>query len=107
GRKVPAAPDTLYRIASISKLFTSTAILQLRDRGQLRLDDPVVAHLPWFALEGRGPDDPAITIRHLLTHTSGLPRESAFPYWTDLQFPTREQVVRALPRQRATYPPEA
>src|SRR5438093_5209725 len=40
-RKVPASPSTAYRIASISKLFTSTAILQLRDAGKLRLDDPV------------------------------------------------------------------
>src|SRR3954451_21595817 len=46
----PAAPDTLYRIASISKLFTATAILQLRDAGRLRLDDSVAAHLPWFRL---------------------------------------------------------
>ncbi len=57
----PATPDTLYRIASITKLFTSTAILQLRDAGKLRLDDPLVEHLPWFPMggaghrEGRGP----------------------------------------------------
>src|SRR5262245_28317821 len=47
----PATPDTLYRIASITKLFTSTAILQLRDAGRLRLDDPIVGHLPWFAIK--------------------------------------------------------
>src|SRR5262245_29690720 len=105
-RKVPAAPDTVYRIASISKLFTSTAILQLRDRGRLRLDDPVAAHLPWFGLKDHDPEAPAITIGHLLTHTSGLPRESAFPYWTDFHFPTRDQVIETLPQQEVVYPPD-
>ncbi|HZW34256.1 MAG TPA: serine hydrolase [Isosphaeraceae bacterium] len=105
-QQVPAGPETIYRIASISKLFTSTAILQLRDRGKLRLDDPVAAHLPWFALKGRDPDAPAVTIEHLLTHTAGLPRESAFPYWTDFAFPTREQIIETLPRQEVVYAPD-
>ena len=47
-----ATPDTIYRIASISKTFTSTAVLQLRDRGLLHLDDPVAHHLPWFEVGG-------------------------------------------------------
>src|SRR5262245_44955146 len=46
-RKAPALPTTLYSICSISKLFTSIAVLQLRDKGLLRLDDPVEKHLPW------------------------------------------------------------
>src|SRR5581483_12498561 len=45
-RAVPATPDTLYRVASITKLFTATAILQLRDAGKLRLDDRVADVLP-------------------------------------------------------------
>ena len=75
----PATAETIYRIASITKLFTTTAIMQLRDEGKLQLDDPVNKHLPWFAVQNRFADAPVITIRHLLTHTSGLPRESAFP----------------------------
>jgi CubicO group peptidase (beta-lactamase class C family) len=47
-----------------------------------------------------------VTIRHLLTHSGGLPREAAFPYWYDNHFPTREEVIEALPRQEAPYPPE-
>ncbi|MFA4838804.1 MAG: serine hydrolase domain-containing protein [Candidatus Neomarinimicrobiota bacterium] len=49
-KKIPATPETIYRIASISKTFTSTAILQLRDSGKLRLDDPINKYLPWSYL---------------------------------------------------------
>jgi CubicO group peptidase (beta-lactamase class C family) len=105
-KKVPATPATIYRIASISKLFTATAIMQLRDQGKLKLDDPVEKHLAWFKLKNREADAAPITIRHLLTHTAGLPRESAFPYWSDFKFPTREQMMKALPAQEAIYPPE-
>ena len=92
--KTPATPKTIYRIASITKLFTSTAILQLRDAGKLGLDDPVVKFIPGFKVGDPFPDDPPITVRHLLTHTSGLPGEAAFPYWTDHEFPTH----RSRPR---------
>ncbi len=50
-RRLPATPGTIYRIASISKLFTATAVMQLRDAGRLRLDDPVSERLPWFAIK--------------------------------------------------------
>ena len=96
-RAIPATPDTRFRIASITKTFTATAIMQLRDQGKLQLDDPVAKHLPWFAVRPREPGGPPITIRHLLTHVSGLPREADFPYWTTDEFPTRDDLVKALP----------
>src|SRR5262245_18649059 len=104
--QAPATADTLYRIASITKLFTATAILQLRDAGNLQLDDPVARHLPWFAVASRHTDAPPITIRHLITHTSGLPREAAFPYWTEGEFPTPEDLRRGLSRQEAVLASE-
>lgn len=60
------AADDVFQTASMSKPFTSVAILQLRDRALLSLDDPVATYLPDFPRTD-------ITIRHLLTHTSGLP----------------------------------
>lgn len=102
--RTPAAPDTVYRMGSVTKLFTSTAILQLRDRGKLRLDDPVSAFLPWFKLRFPGADSPPITIRHLLTHTSGLPREADVPYWTDHVFPTRARLVEVVATQEPIAP---
>src|SRR5262249_11442816 len=105
--RVPTTPQTIYRIASITKLFTSTAIMQLRDAGALQLDDPLTKHLPWFTVQQRATDAPPITIRHLLTHTSGLPREAAFPYWTEADaFPTAEQIRATVPQQETVLPPE-
>jgi len=105
--KKPVSPETIFRIASITKAFTAAAIMQLRDEGRLQLDDPVEKYLKWFKIKHRFPEAPPITIRHLLTHTSGLPRESSFPYWTDHKFPTREQMIKALPEQETIYAAES
>lgn len=102
----PAATDTIYRIASITKTFTATAVMILRDAGKLQLDDPITRYLPWFQVKSEFEDAPPITIRHLVTHTSGLPREAAFPYWGDDCFPTREQIMATLPGQNAALPTE-
>ncbi len=102
----PASADTIYSICSISKLFTSIGIMQLRDADKLTLRDPVGDHLDWFnisqAHDGSGP----ITIESLLTHSSGLPRESDFPYWRgpDFPFPSREQMIERLGTQQTLYP---
>jgi CubicO group peptidase (beta-lactamase class C family) len=66
---ISAAPDTLYDFASITKLFTTTAIMRLVEQGALALDVPVAHWLPDFAAGGKD----QVTLRHLLTHTSGLP----------------------------------
>ena len=107
-KESPAATGTIYSICSISKLFTSIAVMQLRDAGKLRLDDPVEKHLPWFKIQKTAPEGPEITIEGLLTHASGLPRESEFPYWTapDYVFPTREQVKEKIASQQTLYPAE-
>jgi CubicO group peptidase (beta-lactamase class C family) len=106
--KKPATPDTLYSICSISKLFTSIAVMQLRDAGKLRLDDPVGRHLSWFTIKRSQPQAPEITVEGLLTHSSGLPRESDFPYWTgpDFSFPSRDQIIQRLSSQETLYPAE-
>ena len=106
--KVAATPSTIYSICSISKLFTSISVMQLRDQGALRLDDAVGKHLSWFNIKRTHPEAGEITIEGLLTHASGLPREAAFPYWSapDFVFPTRLQIIDALSSEETLYPPE-
>lgn len=105
-KKIPASPGTIYSICSISKLFTSVAVMQLRDEGKLSLDDPVKKHLAWFNIKETFSGAARVTIRGLLTHSSGLPRESDFPYWTgpDYPFPTHEQIVERISKQEMLYP---
>lgn len=105
-RQAPATASTVYSICSISKLFTSIAVMQQRDAGRLRLDDPVAKHLSWMTIKRSAPESGEITIEGLLTHASGLPRESDHPYWTgpDFPFPTREQIVERIAAQQTLYP---
>jgi CubicO group peptidase (beta-lactamase class C family) len=67
-------PDTLFRIASMTKPITATAVMILVDEGKLSIDDPVEKYIPSFADSKTEAGDPVrgLTIRHLLTHTSGL-----------------------------------
>jgi CubicO group peptidase (beta-lactamase class C family) len=103
---VPATSSTMYSICSISKLFTSVSVMQLRDRGRLQLHDPVGKHLGWFQLENRFADAGPVTVEGILTHSAGLPREAAFPYWTgpDYPFPTHEEIVARISEQSMLYP---
>ncbi|HEX7352590.1 serine hydrolase domain-containing protein [Brachybacterium sp.] len=68
-RRIPARTDTIYDLASISKIFTATAVMQQVEQGRLGLDDRVADHLPRFAENGKG----EVTVQHLLTHVGGLP----------------------------------
>ena len=99
-------PSTLCSICSISKLFTAVAIMKLYDEGKLRLDDQVSELLPHYDLKQQYPESGPITVRSLLTHSSGLPRETAQPYWTgpDFPFPTREEIDEKLASQQTLYP---
>ncbi|MDR4469681.1 MAG: beta-lactamase family protein [Nitrospira sp.] len=80
---VLATPETLYRAGSITKLFTATAIMQLVERGLIDLDRPITTYLPEFSVKSRFPDAAPITIRHILTHHSGLPRDVPLGMWSN------------------------
>ena len=103
-------PDggTIARVASITKTFTATAIMQLRDRGLLGLDDPLTAHLPEFGrvLEtgGRAAD---VTLRRMLTHYSGLSTETALLSWGAEEFPGLDEVLGALDRTEVVIPADS
>jgi CubicO group peptidase (beta-lactamase class C family) len=106
--KLPTRPDTIYSICSISKLFTNIAIMQLRDAGKLQLDDPISKYLSWFDIKKVDPKAPPITIRSIMRHSSGLPRESAEPYngEPDLPWEDRADIIKNLPGQETLYPPD-
>lgn len=70
-RKVPATPDTRFNIGSVAKVVATLAVMILRDRGQLTLDQPLVELLPGFSM--RSPAFRQVTVRHLMSHSSGFP----------------------------------
>jgi CubicO group peptidase (beta-lactamase class C family) len=93
-RMSPATTSSLFRIASMSKSFTALAILQLRDAGRLRLDDPISMYVPEAAfIEPLTADAPEITIRHLLTHSAGFPEDNP---WGDRQLADSDKELREL-----------
>lgn len=94
GRQVPMRDDTIFDLASITKLFTSIAVMQLVEQGKVALDTPVAHSLPDFATNGKQD----ITVRQLLTHTSGLDADPVPPLWQGYpDIPTRRQAVLHSP----------
>jgi CubicO group peptidase (beta-lactamase class C family)/microsomal dipeptidase-like Zn-dependent dipeptidase len=96
-QRTPASPATNYRLGSVTKQFTATAILLLNETGKLRLDDPVRKWLPELPEATQG-----VTIRHLLTHTGGLiDYEDSVP--DDAPQVHDADVLRILATQNRTY----
>ncbi|SCL42022.1 CubicO group peptidase, beta-lactamase class C family [Micromonospora pallida] len=98
GNDAPLTPQTPFRIGSVTKTFTAVLVLQCRDEGLLDLDDPVGRHL----------DVPAhgeLTVRRLLSHTSGLQREPYGDIWDSLRAPGVEQLLADLARAERVLPP--
>lgn len=90
--KIKMKKDTIFDLASISKIFTTTAAMKLYEDGSFKLDDPVAKHLPEFAMN----DKENVTIRQLMTHTSGFP-PSAPVYNVEGDREARHQYVLQYP----------
>ncbi len=90
----PITPDTVFRIASMTKSFTALCILKLRDEGKLSLDDPAERYVPELAgLTYPTSDSPKLTIRHLLSHSEGFPEDNP---WGDQQLAVSETEFTAM-----------
>jgi CubicO group peptidase (beta-lactamase class C family) len=88
----PADAQTVYRMGSISKLFTDMAALQLAEAGKLALDAPIQQALPDFRIQSRYGAAP-VTPRQLMTHHAGLPRDLAYRMWGAATQPLQQRVA--------------
>ena len=106
GAPRPVTADTIFHMASITKTFVATAIMQLVERDRIRLDVPATAYLPYFRL--RDPRYAKITVRQLLNHTSGMPDVADYG-WDRPEFDERalERYVRSLTDQTLKFDPGA
>lgn len=94
-RRVPITPSTVFHLASITKAFTAMSVLLAAERGVLSLDDEVSKYIPdWSAREQ------PVTIRHLLTHTSGLRDAYVLQGWAPNNGTGNEVLLKILARQR-------
>src|SRR5262249_47016691 len=99
--KKPATADTVYRVGSVSKLFTDVGIMHLVEKGLLDLDAPVTRYLPDF--QPGNPFGKPITLRQLMAHRSGLVREPPVGHYFDPTNPTLADTVRSLNRTTLVY----
>jgi CubicO group peptidase (beta-lactamase class C family)/D-alanyl-D-alanine dipeptidase len=103
--RVPATADTVYRVGSVSKLFTDLAIMQEVERGRPNLDVPVTRYLPDF--KPVNPFGKPITLRQLMSHRSGLVREAPVGHYFDPSGPSLARTVASLNRTELVYAPGA
>jgi CubicO group peptidase (beta-lactamase class C family) len=107
---LPVTEETIFHWASITKTLTGIAILQLRDRGLLSLDDPAVRYLPELRqVHSPHGDISAVTLRHLLSHSAGF-RAPTWPWgagkdWEPFEPPRYEQLQAMLPYTELLFPP--
>ncbi|MFN4145855.1 MAG: serine hydrolase domain-containing protein [Runella sp.] len=100
-KKNAVTTRSVFRIASMSKSFTTLAILQLRDAGKLRLDDPAEKYIPELRnVRPLTTDAPKITIRHLLTHAAGFPEDNP---WGDRQLTDTDADLLRLLRSSPSF----
>ena len=100
-KKTVATAGSDFRIASMTKSFVSTAILQLRDAGRLRLDDPAWLYIPELKDQrGSASDAPVITIRNLLTHSAGFPEDNP---WGDRQLAVTDAELLAMVKKGISF----
>lgn len=107
--KVPVDARTIYHWASITKTMTGIAIMQLRDRGLLSLDDPIVKYVPELsAVHNPFGDTGAITLRQLMSHSAGF-RSGTWPWrdhdWQPFEPQGWDQLVAMLPYTRVEFKP--
>jgi serine beta-lactamase-like protein LACTB len=103
--KVPATAQTVYRVGSVSKLFTDIAIMQLVEQGKLDLDAPITTYLPNF--KPKNPFGTAITLRHLMSHRAGLVREPPVGNYFDPSELSLAKMVESLNRTELVLKPES
>ncbi len=103
-KQISATPQTVYRVGSVSKLFTDVAVMQLVEEGKLDLDAPVAKYIPEFKPVYKEGEKP-ITLRMLMSHRSGLIREPPVGNYFDPTEPSLEKTVASLNGIELIYPP--
>ncbi len=100
-QNVPVRPDTVFRIASISKPITATAVMQLVERGLVSIEDPIQRYVPAFPRKPQG----EIRLKHLLSHTSGIRHYRGSEFGLNDYYPTLERAIAVFKDDALEFAP--
>lgn len=103
--KAAITDDTLFSICSVSKLFTGVAAMNLVEENRIRLDAPISEYLDGTVLPGETGAEEAVSVRNILSHVAGLPREGINDYWADKSFPDTAGLRTTIAEQTQLYKP--
>src|SRR5437868_4797110 len=103
--KIPATAHTVYRVGSVSKLFTDVGIMQMVETGKIKLDTPVSQYIPDF--HPQNPFAKPITLRELTSHRSGLLREPPVGNYFDPTEPSLQATVESMNSTALVYAPQS
>jgi CubicO group peptidase (beta-lactamase class C family) len=107
----PVDANTLFRLASVSKVPTAIATLQLWEKGLIDIDVPIVKYLPWFRLKDADDRWKQVTTRQLLNHTAGISREAGSDIWSNLSvlqkgyLPSSDEMLPLTAQQEIIFQP--
>lgn len=102
-QKVPAVPETIYEVGSISKMFTTAATMQLAEAGKMDIDQPLYKYLPEFSINSRFGNIDGITPRTIMYHHSGLPSDVFKGMWGE-DAPNYDQLVYMIKDGYTAFP---
>jgi len=121
-KQIPATTETIYPVASITKVFVATMLVQLAEKGVVSLDTPVKKYITEYKIKSPYEGTQPTTLRQLATHTSGLPRDASINFWSDYAaaewlfskgssemkwYASKEEVLANLPYIELEYPPNS
>lgn len=102
--KIPVTADSLFKVGSISKLFTATAVMQLAEQGKIEIDKPLQSYIPEFSMKTRYPNAEPITIRSIMAHRSGIPG-NYYPALLNQKYPYFTTILEDIKDEYVAYPP--
>ena len=103
-QEIPATPDTVYKMYSIAKAFTAIETMRLVEEGLIDLDAPITDYLPEFSIQSRFPDSEPITVRSILAHHAGLPRNGCYSVGWYGKRDVLDELAASLQNCQMTFP---
>jgi CubicO group peptidase (beta-lactamase class C family) len=102
--EILATPDTVYKMYSVAKAFTAIEMMRLVEEGLVDLDTPIIDYLPEFSIQSRFPDSDPITVRSVLAHHAGLPRNGCYAVDWYSGGDVMDEIAASLANCQMTFP---